>query len=111
MTRLTSQTLDQISRAIVHAADPLMVILMGSHSRNGAGPDSDIDLLVVGEPDKSGKWSRRRTVGNIRRGLPRTEVPVDVLFFTPDEVLRWRDANNHVIHHALTEGSVIYERS
>jgi len=110
MERFSIETLGQISSAVVSAADPVMVILMGSRSRGKARPDSDLDLLVIGEKSASGIWSRRRVVGNIRRSLPRTDVPVDVLFFTPDEVSRWRDATNHVIHHALAEGAVIYER-
>lgn len=108
---LTKETLNQISRAVVSAADPLIVILMGSQSTGRARPDSDIDLLIIGERSRNGSWSRRRVVGNIRRQLPKIDIPVDVLYFTPEEVDRWGTATNHVIHHALTEGTVIYERS
>ena len=110
MRSLSNDILDQISRAVVFVADPLMVILMGSHANGEARPDSDIDLTVIGERSKNKTWSRRRMVGNIRRALPRTDRPVDVLYFTPDEVARWGKAKNHVINHALTEGTVIYER-
>ncbi len=110
MEILTKEKLNQISRAVVSAADPLIVILMGSQSAGKARPDSDIDLLVIGERSKNGPWSRRRMVGNIRRRLPKTDRPVDVLYFTPEEVARWGKATNHVINHALTEGTVIYER-
>lgn len=110
MKRLTNKTLDQISRAVVFVADPLLVILMGSQSTGKARSDSDIDLLVIGERSKNGPWSRRRMVGDIRRKLPKTDRPVDVLYFTPEEVVRWGNATNHVLNHALTEGTVIYER-
>jgi predicted nucleotidyltransferase len=111
MERISKQILDKISGAIVRSADPLSVIFLGSRSNGNAADDSDIDILVIGEPTMSGTWNRRRHVGNIRRSLPDVGVPIDVLFFTPTEVARWRDSSNHVIHHALAQGRVLYERS
>lgn len=95
----------------MRVADPLLVILMGSRSRGTENEDSDIDLLVIGERPMDKTWSRRRAVGDIRRSLPKMDIPVDILFFTPEEVSHWRDATNHVIHRALNEGAVLYERS
>ena len=34
-------------RRLVKQFDPDQIILFGSHARGDAGPDSDIDLLVV----------------------------------------------------------------
>lgn len=111
MERISKQILDKISGAIVRTADPLSVIFLGSRSAGDATDDSDIDILVIGEPSKAGRWSRRRHVGNIRRSLPDVGVPIDVLFFTPSEVTRWQNSSNHVIHHALIRGRVLYERT
>jgi predicted nucleotidyltransferase len=110
MKHRDTENLSEIARSIVSAVNPLKVVLMGSHARGNARSDSDIDLLVIGDPPKSGTWSRRKSVGDIRRKLPKIKVPVDILFFTPEEVSRWKDAKNHVIHHALTEGTILYER-
>jgi len=110
LTTVTKGQLATISKAIVEAANPLLVILFGSQSRGTANSDSDIDLLVVGERPTDKPWSRRKTVGDIRRSLPRLNIPVDILFYTPDEVLRWKDTTNHVVRQAFDEGDVLYER-
>jgi predicted nucleotidyltransferase len=39
--------IDAMVRRIVQRFDPEKVILFGSHARGTAGPDSDVDLLVV----------------------------------------------------------------
>ena len=110
MATVTSEQIGKIAKAIVVAANPLLVILFGSQSRGTADNGSDIDLLIVGERPANGSWSRRREVGNIRRSLPSLNIPIDILFYTPDEVRRWKDTTNHVVHEAFTEGDVIYER-
>lgn len=111
MTAITKDQLGLIAKAIVKVADPVSVILFGSRSRGTANKNSDIDLLVVGERPDTKTWSRRRTIGNIRRSLPALGVPIDILFYTPDEVLRWKETTNHIISEALNEGTVLYERS
>jgi predicted nucleotidyltransferase len=103
--------LASIARAIVDAANPLKVILFGSQSRGTADEDSDIDLMVIGEKPKDKPWSRRKAVGDIRRSLPASDIPIDILFYTPDEVLRWKETTNHVVRQAFNEGDVLYERS
>ena len=41
------------ARAIAEEFKPDMIILFGSHARGDAGPDSDVDLLVVMAVDGS----------------------------------------------------------
>lgn len=43
----TEAVLDEIVRRVVEAVHPDKIILFGSHARGDAGPDSDLDLLVV----------------------------------------------------------------
>lgn len=92
-------------------ANPELIILFGSQARGTANEFSDIDLLIVGNHPLDEAWSRRREIGRIRRSLPSLELPVDILFFTPDEVVRWKDTTNHIISEAYREGEVLYERS
>ncbi len=110
LTTVTKGQLATISKAIVEVANPLLVILFGSQSRGTANNNSDIDLLIVGERPANKPWSRRKAVGVIRRSLPALSVPVDILFYTPDEVRRWKDTTNHVVRRAFNEGDVLYER-
>lgn len=110
LTTVTKSQLAAISKAIVDVSHPLKVILFGSQSRGTANDNSDIDLLVIGDRPENKPWSRRKTVGNIRRSLPASNIPIDILFYTPEEVLRWKDTTNHVVRQAFHEGDVLYER-
>jgi predicted nucleotidyltransferase len=44
---LTETDLQEITRRIVAAANPVKVILFGSQARGIAHPGSDLDLLVI----------------------------------------------------------------
>ena len=44
ITAITEQVLDEIVEAIVREVDPERIILFGSHGRDRAKADSDIDL-------------------------------------------------------------------
>lgn len=102
--------LQRMTAALVEAADPEQVILFGSHARGEAGPDSDIDLIVVEAepfgPDRDVRLEEAR----LRRALPGFDVSVDILVFSRDDVDYWRDSLNHVLARALREGKVLYER-
>jgi predicted nucleotidyltransferase len=52
MPRITKKTkvqvqIDRMVKRIVRKFHPEKIILFGSHARGDAGPDSDVDLLVV----------------------------------------------------------------
>ena len=111
MITVSKDQIASITDAIKQVANPTLVILFGSQARGTADQHSDIDLLVIGDRPLDRAWSRRREIGRIRRSLPPTKIPVDILFFTPDEVLKWRDTTNHIIREAFQEGEVLYERS
>jgi len=100
---------DAIREAIVGSVHPEMIVLFGSHARGEAGPDSDLDLLIV-ERESFAHRSRREEMAKIRRALAGFAVAKDILVFDPVEVRRWRNTANHVIARALREGNVLYER-
>jgi len=72
-----------------------------------AGPDSDADVLVV----MPVPGSRREAATAIDVALIGIDLPVDIIVVTPDDVARNRDLTGSVVHEALTEGKVLYERS
>ena len=110
MVTLSSDMLATLAERIILLANPRQVILFGSQARGTANEDSDIDLLIIGDRSSEETWSRRREIGRIRRGLPIMGVPIDILFFTPEEIEKWRHTTNHVVSEALREGKVLYER-
>jgi predicted nucleotidyltransferase len=49
-TRSVQERIEEMVRRIVSQFQPDKIILFGSHARGEAGPDSDVDLLVVMQP-------------------------------------------------------------
>jgi predicted nucleotidyltransferase len=96
----------EMVRRIVEHFRPEKVILFGSHARGTAGPDSDVDLLVVMK--FSGSQREQRLA--IRSVLSGIGMAKDVVVVTPAEVERYRDVVGTIIRPALREGRVLYER-
>lgn len=91
---------------IVQQFRPEKVILFGSHARGEAGPDSDVDLLVV--MPTSG--SKREAQLRVRGALRDIRVPKDVIVSTPDE-FAWRQRVAGTVERLATlEGRVLYAR-
>jgi predicted nucleotidyltransferase len=99
-------TIRDMVRRVVERFQPEQVILFGSFARGTAGPDSDVDLLVV---LPTGQPAVERTI-EIRMALRGTGLPKDVFVVTADEVQRDRDVVGTLVHPALREGTVLYER-
>jgi uncharacterized protein len=111
VTGAADSLIQEIVDAVVATGDPEQVIVFGSAARGDAGPDSDVDLLVVEKESAFPDGSRRAESSRIRRALWRFLVPIDVLLVTPEEVDKWKDSVNHVIARSLREGKVIYDRT
>lgn len=94
-------------RRIVKTVNPTQIILFGSHARGTAGPDSDVDLLVV--MPVSG--SKRKKAVEIHRILAGVGLPKDVIVVTPEDIEMDRDIPGTLIRPALMEGKVLYERA
>lgn len=99
-----------IVEAIVREVKPEQIVLFGSWARGEAGPDSDLDLLIVErEPFGPGR-SRWGELRRIRRSLSPFRVPKDILVYSADEVASRRRSPAHIISRAFKEGRVLYER-
>ena len=105
--KVTTDVIAEMVRRIVERFPPERIILFGSHARGTAGPDSDVDLLVV---VRDAAPKRKKTI-EIYRLLAGIGLPKDVMLATPEEVQMYRDVAGTVIRHAVREGKVLYERS
>lgn len=103
----TADLIQTMTDRIVQDFNPLRIILFGSHARGDAGPESDIDLLVV-FPQVANK---RLAAVAIRRTPADLPVCKDVVVTTPEEIARRGDLIGTVLRPALREGKVLYERS
>lgn len=98
--------IQEMVRRIVEQFHPEKVILFGSYARGTAGPDSDVDLLVV-MPFSGSKFEKEVEIRVTLRGLG---IAKDVFVATPDQVERFRNIVGTLLRPALREGKVLYER-
>lgn len=80
------------------------VILFGSYARGTAGPDSDVDILVIGPFEGR---SADRSV-EIRMKL-RPSFPMDLLVRTPEKVRERLEMGDFFMREILDQGKVLYE--
>jgi predicted nucleotidyltransferase len=97
--------IDEAVQKIVDRFHPVKIILFGSYARGAAGPDSDVDLLVVMEV----KDSKRRQAVEIDLALSDRTFPLDLIVVTPEEFEKYRDTVGHIVYPAVREGRVLYD--
>ncbi len=101
------QILGEIVRRILTVANPERIILFGSRARGEARRGSDYDILIIADSDLP-RWQRTPPIYDVLGGLG---VPKDIVWWTPEEVVRWRDARAHFVTRATREGRTLYERA
>ena len=108
---MTSTILDEVVRLIVEEVGPEKIVLIGSHARGEARPDSDLDLIVIEKEPFGPDHDRWTAITRIGRALRPVRVPKDILVYSREEEDRWRGTINHVLAWGLREGRVLYERA
>ncbi len=112
---MTSSTLKQdpgraeiaeIVRRLATRFQPGKIILFGSHARGTASPGSDAGLLVVIPV----QGSRRKLATEMELALAGVNMPADLIVVTPEQLRRDQNRPGTVIHPAVREGIVLYER-
>ena len=101
---MVQKKIEEMVRRIVERFHPEQVILFGSYARGQAGPDSDVDLLVV----MPVHGSRRSAQLQVRLALHDIRLPKDVIVVTPDQFERQRDIPGTIVRPAFLEGKVLY---
>jgi predicted nucleotidyltransferase len=106
VTSTQKQIREMVAR-IVRQFRPDKIILFGSHARGSAGPDSDVDLLIV----MPVVGSNRQKAIEIGVALHDIRVPKDLIVVTPEE-FEWRkDTIGTIEWPAWREGKVVYARA
>jgi len=100
---IAETVIEEAGRRIAKAAPQARVILFGSYARGEAGPDSDLDLLVV-EPQVP---DRHREMVRLERELRSLSVPVDVIVVSRSYLDDWAGVDGTIVYAALSEGRVL----
>jgi len=103
----TQQKIQEMVHRIVENFHPERVVLFGSYARGTAGPDSDVDLLVVMQRKKSNV----DTCVEIRGVLHGLGLAKDIVVATPNEWKKYSDIAGSLIRTAHEEGKTLYERA
>lgn len=106
-TKKVRKEIRAMVKRIVERFHPDMVILFGSHARGEAGPDSDVDLLVVMPVPRS----KRESQLDIRRALRDIECSLDIIVSTPEEFAWRKEIVGTIEYPAVKEGMLLYARS
>jgi uncharacterized protein len=96
----------QMVRRIVSRFDPERIILLGSHARGEAGPDSDVDLLVVMPVE----GSRREKAVEIGVALHDIRLPKDIFVTTPEAFESRKEIAGTIERPAARQGRLLYAR-
>ena len=105
--KVTPRLIHSMVRRLVRQFDPEQIILFGSHARGTAGPDSDVDFLVV-MPVKGSKREKRI---EMQLALDDILVAKDIVVVTPEQMQRNRNIPGTIERPAVLEGQVLYART
>ena len=100
----TAERLSDAVNRLVAAAQPLKVILFGSHARGEADDHSDVDLLII-EPTVSHRYEEMIRLNRALKGML---MPVDLLVISEQEFEARSRIPGTVEHAARKEGRVLY---
>lgn len=98
---------EALARVIAARLRPRRIVLFGSRARGDAAPGADTDLFVEMESDR--RPPERAAEVSALFGL--RPWPLDVVVYTPAEVVRLRDVPGSLLSTIEAEGRVLYERA
>ena len=89
---------------IVRHFRPEKVVLFGSHARGDAGPDSDVDLLVI--MPHAGHASKK--AAEITECVHPRHYSLDLIVRSPDTIRARLQMNDWFVQDVMRQGRVLY---
>ena len=83
---------------------PRTILMYGSHARNAADANSDVDFLVLFDSLDD----RSRVVADAYDALCRSPLPKDIVVATVEEFQRYRSVVNTLFYVVSCQGKVVY---
>lgn len=102
---VTPEKLQEAVRRIVETAQPVRIILFGSHAKGNVNADSDLDLLVIEREVKD----RVAEMIRLERSLRGLILPTDILVISERDFHEWAETPGSVYRDAKRAGKVVYE--
>ena len=96
---------EMVNRIVEHF-DPEKIILFGSYARGEAGPESDVDLLVV-MPVQGSKREKQLEIRALLHGI---QLAKDIVVSRPEDFDWRKDIVGTIEYPATKEGKVLYAR-
>lgn len=100
------EKLKEITDRIVKDFQPQKVVLFGSYAWGEPTINSDIDLLVIKETNRSTRDIAKEIDGSI---FPRP-FPIDLIVNTPQQVEKRVEIGDFFITNILNKGKVLYAK-
>lgn len=101
--KLIQQELEKIKLCLINMG-AIRIIVFGSYANGNVTSYSDLDLIAVMPPIKSGREWMREIYDKIDR-----EVDCDIIAYTEEELENTKQISRF-LRHALETGKVVYER-
>jgi len=96
--------IQQLVADIVRQFSPQKIVLFGSHARGEAGPDSDVDLLVI-IPHKE---HAAQKAAEITQRVHPGDYSLDLIVRSPDTIRARLQMNDWFVRELMREGQVLY---
>lgn len=109
LATIDEQLIERVAQRIVDACDPEAIYLFGSAARGDAGPESDLDLLIVTELEDDERFYEKAS--QLRRLFDGWLVSFDILVQSPRDFSRAKAWPGHIAYTASREGTLLYRRA
>lgn len=100
-------SIKNITDTIVQEFKPEKVVLFGSYAWGKPTRDSDVDLFIIKDDTKK---NTREMAIDLETILLERDIPLDLLVYKPDQVVKRLEINDPFIKKILCDGKVLYER-
>ncbi len=104
---ITETKISEIVKKIASGYNPEKIILFGSYANGTASEDSDIDIFVI----KESELPRPQRSMQLRRMLLGSQIPMDIIVYTPEEVKKDKDEKYSFVYEVLNSGKTVYEQN
>lgn len=100
---VSMKDIQAVGQRIAREFRPQRVILFGSHASGAAGPDSDVDMLVIAPFEGTSFRQSLRILNQLDLRLP-----LDLIAYRPEDVQRRYVEGDPLVREALDYGKVLY---